>query len=535
MRLIHRRTKSAHPSDVLDRTAILLAEFRTASTQQQIVAHTMDLLLELVPADAALLLGYPAEKKKVEILHAHGIWSSFSGDFIERDGIPEGADPVLRTERTPLRETLERAAGTSMCLWNTPLRSRDRILGSLWLGRTFDKMKDFSVEERRVASLIADIAAGGLLQSGLDDRVEKQQSQILAMRSVDRAITSSLDLNVILNVFLDQVTTQLNADATSVLLMDPQNLDFTMVADRGFHTHNRPQSRLRMDHSLASQASLERKMVSLEGAKPEDLSLGNQPLMREEQFTAYYATPLIAHGQVKGVLEVFLRSAGTPDSDWADLLETLALQGAIAIDNSESFLQLQRTRSELALVCDSTIEGWSRAVDLRAREAEGHSQRVFELSVRTAEKMGILPDQILSVRRGALLHDIGKLGIPDRILWKAGALSDEEWQLMRQHPKLAEQLLAPIEFLRLAMDIPKFHHERWDGGGYPYGLSGKDIPLSARIFSVVDVWDSMQARRPFREPWSAPETVDYLIRSSGRQFDPDVVDSFMQILQDSDA
>jgi HD-GYP domain-containing protein (c-di-GMP phosphodiesterase class II) len=155
--------------------------------------------------------------------------------------------------------------------------------------------------------------------------------------------------------------------------------------------------------------------------------------------------------------------------------------------------------------------------------------------VRTAERMGIAPDQILPLRRGALLHDIGKLGIPEEILSKPDALTESEWQVVRQHPKFAEHLLEPIEFLRPALDIPKFHHERWDGSGYPYGLAGSNIPLAARIFSVVDVWDSMQARRPFRQALSEADTIEHLKQSSGRQFDPEVVRSFLQILQESEA
>ncbi len=534
MRLIRRRTKAAHPSDVLDRISILLAQCRTATTQEQIVSHAIDLLQELVPADSILLLGYPPEKTNVMILHSLGVWSSLRSESIELDRRSEDAGPVCRIHGTLLHEVLRQIGGSAGHFWDTTVRAYDRIVGSLWIGRSLDGLQDFSSEERRIAGMIADIVGCGLLQVGLNDRAERQYSQLLAMRTMERAITSSMDLNVTLNVFLDQVMAQLHADAISILLLDPQNRDFTLAAARGFRKNNRPQSRIRTDHSLASQASLERKMVALEISRPEDPSRVVPPLMREEEFTAYYAAPMIAHGQVRGVLEVFRRSIAEPDPDWPDLMESLALQGAIAIDNTESFQNMQRIHSELAMACDSTIEGWSRAVDLRAQEAEGHGLRVSELSVRTAEKMGIPPDQILSLRRGALLHDIGKLGIPDRILWKPEALTEEEWQVMRQHPKYAEHLLEPIEFLRSALDIPKFHHERWDGGGYPYGLAGSNIPLAARIFSVVDVWDSMQARRPFREARSEPEAVEYLRQSSGQQFDPEVVNSFLQILQESE-
>jgi HD-GYP domain-containing protein (c-di-GMP phosphodiesterase class II) len=534
MRLIRRRTKAALASDVLDRIAILLAECRASPTQEQIVDHAVDLLSRLVPSDSILLLGYPPDGHSVEILHARGIWASLSAEKIERIRPPDGPYRVSPIRGLPLDNALEQEGTFPLQLWNSPLRARDQSLGSLWLGRRSSTALDFSPKDRRIAGLIADIVGCGLFQFRLSHQSESLHAQLQTIRSVERAITSSMDLSVTLNLFLDYVTGQFHADAASVLLMDAHGREMTMAASRGFHISNRPQSRFRLDHSLASQAGLERKTVFLEVKTPGDPALENQPLMKEEEFVAYSATPLIAHGRVRGILEVFHRTAPEPALVRVDLLESLALQAAIAIECADSFHKLQKMRSELAITCDSMIEGFSRAVNLHAREAEGHSLRVSELSIRTAEKMGITPDQMPALRRGALLHDIGKIGVPDRILWKPEALSDEEWQWMRQHPKFAEQVLAPIVFLRSAMDIPKFHHERWDGGGYPYGLSGTDIPLPARIFSVIDVWDSLQAQRPFREPWNAADTANYLRQSSGRQFDPDVVRTFMQILHESE-
>ena len=534
MRLIRRRTKAALPSDVLDRISILLAECRTSSTQEQIVERAVDLLGRLVPSDSLLLLGYPAEKQTVEILHARGVWRSLSGEAVEWEPQPDRPDPVGRIRGLPLDDALRQAGNNPLRMWNAPLRARDRSLGSLWIGRGSSSSRDYSPEERRIAGLIADILGSELFQLSLIRQSENLNSQLQTMRSVERAISSSMDLSVTLNVLLDHVLRQLHADAVSVLLMDAHGREMTVAASRGFRKNIRPQSRFRLDHSLASQAGLERKTVMVEGKKPGDPALENQPLMMEEAFVAYSATPMIAHGRVRGILEVFHRSAAEPPSVRTKLLDSLALQAAIAIDCADSFQTLQRTRSELSMACDSMIEGFSRAIDLRAREAEGHSLRVSEFSIRTAEKMGISQDQMTALRRGALLHDIGKIGIPDRILWKPEALNGEEWELMRQHPKFAEQVLAPIEFLRPSLDIPKFHHEHWDGGGYPYGLSGNDIPLPARIFSVVDVWDSLQARRPFRDPWNAADTEEYLKQAAGRQFDPDVVRTFMQILRESE-
>ena len=191
-----------------------------------------------------------------------------------------------------------------------------------------------------------------------------------------------------------------------------------------------------------------------------------------EDFVCYYGVPLISKGQVKGVLEVFHRTALEPDAEWFDFLNTLAGQAAIAIENSTLFESLQRSNLELTLAYDATIEGWSRALDLRDKETEGHTQRVTEMTVKLARAFGLSEAELVQVRWGALLHDIGKMGVPDGILLKPGPLTDEEWVAMKKHPTFAYEMLAPIRYLRLALDIPYCHHEKWDGTGYPRGLKG---------------------------------------------------------------
>ena len=210
-------------------------------------------------------------------------------------------------------------------------------------------------------------------------------------------------------------------------------------------------------------------------------------LLAAENVAAYFALPLIAKGEVKGVLEVFHRAIFHPESEWINFLETLAGQAAIAIDSAQLFENLQTSNTDLEAAYEATIEGWSHALDLRDKETEGHSQRVTEITLRLAKAMGIGDAELVKVRHGALLHDIGKMGVPDSILLKPGKLTDEEWVLMRKHPALAHELLSPIVYLRDALDIPYCHHEKWDGTGYPRGLKGEQIPLTARIFAVVDV------------------------------------------------
>jgi putative nucleotidyltransferase with HDIG domain len=213
-----------------------------------------------------------------------------------------------------------------------------------------------------------------------------------------------------------------------------------------------------------------------------------------------------------------------------DFLETLGGQAAIAIENAQLFDHLQRSNLDLALAYDATIEGWSHALDLRDKETEGHTQRVTEQTVRLARALGIPDAELVHVRRGALLHDIGKMGVPDGILLKPGPLTEEEWVTMRRHPQLAYDLLAPITYLRPALDIPLCHHERWDGTGYPRGLAGEQIPLAARLFAVVDVWDALRSDRPYRERWTEEKTLEHIRSSVGTHFDPKVVELFLDTM-----
>jgi putative nucleotidyltransferase with HDIG domain len=226
--------------------------------------------------------------------------------------------------------------------------------------------------------------------------------------------------------------------------------------------------------------------------------------------------------QVKGVLELFQHTELEPNDEWLKFLHALANQAAIAIDNSSLFKDLQESNIELTQAYDATIQGWSRALDLRDKETEGHTQRVTELTIKLGHQFGLSENELVHLRRGALLHDIGKMGVPDAILLKPGSLTDEEWIIMRKHPTFAYEMLSPIHYLQSALDIPYCHHEKWDGTGYPRGLSGDQIPFAARIFAVVDVWDALTSDRPYRAAWPEEKVLDHIRSLVGTHFDPQV-------------
>jgi putative nucleotidyltransferase with HDIG domain len=219
---------------------------------------------------------------------------------------------------------------------------------------------------------------------------------------------------------------------------------------------------------------------------------------------------------------------------------TLLFEQTIFSNNSldlqtrrELFEQLNSLRKHMVETYETTIQGWMLALELHDGESRSHAFRVAEMAENLARKLGISDPGLLHIRYGALLHDIGKLGVPGTILKKNGPLTDDEWRVMKKHPVLAHELLAPIKFLQSALDIPYYHHEKWDGSGYPIGLKGENIPLAARIFALVDVWDALRSNRPYRsQAWSENKIISYIQHQSGCHFDPNIVDVFIHLVKD---
>ncbi len=378
--------------------------------------------------------------------------------------------------------------------------------------------------EMRLLNSLADIAASAVQRATLNEQTERHVQRLTALRAIDLAISTVTDRNVLLDILISHIQSQLGMDAVAILTLDETDQTLVYAALLGF---SRPptQKRLRPGEGLGGQVLLERQTLS--SLTHPSIALSH---LAYETFRFYQGVPLVSKGRIRGVLELYHRSPFSPRQEWSDFAETLASQAAIALDNVEMYAGLQRAALELEAAYDATIEGWSKALDLREHETERHSRRVTEMTLELARRLGIGEADLADIRRGALLHDMGKLTVPDSILLKPGPLTDEEWKIMRTHPQLVYDMLAPVQYLRPALDIPLFHHERWDGSGYPYGLKGEQIPLAARIFAVVDVFDALTSDRPYRKAWPRRKALAYLREQSGKQFDPRVVEAFLQML-----
>jgi HD-GYP domain-containing protein (c-di-GMP phosphodiesterase class II) len=351
--------------------------------------------------------------------------------------------------------------------------------------------------------------------------------RLSALRDIDVAISSSLDPRLTLSVVVAKVVQELDVDAADILAMNQMTQTLEFAAGNGFRTSALQHTNIRIGDGFAGSVARNRRILRIDDLGEDNGRFGRSPEFDKEGFTSYCAVPLVSKGQVQGVLEVFKRDAIDFSDSWQEFLESLARQAVIAIENAALFERLVRSNQDLLYAYDATIEGWSTVLELRDIETEGHTRRVTEMTMRLAREMAYPADQMVHIRRGALLHDIGKLAIPDGILLKPASLTDEEWRIMRQHPVIAREMLGRIDYLRPALDIPYCHHEKWDGTGYPRGLQAEQIPIPARIFSVADVFDALTSDRPYRSAWTKSRALAYIEEQSGRYFEPRVVDVFM--------
>jgi PAS domain S-box-containing protein/putative nucleotidyltransferase with HDIG domain len=362
-------------------------------------------------------------------------------------------------------------------------------------------------------------------QRSSEEKIKKQLQRLNGLHKIDISISGSLELSIILEEILNQCMQQLNVDAVRILSFNTATNTLEIQARRGFKNSSRRADPIGQQE-FSMRVIKKRENLFLPNIADEKSNIPKE--FDSEGFQAYFGALIYSKGLVKGVLEVFKRETFRPDQEWENFLVILAGQAAISIESIEQYEKLIRLNDELRLAYERTLEGWSSALDLRDKDTEGHTLRVTQLTLQLAKEFKLSEEELIHIRRGALLHDIGKMGIPDSILHKPGPLLPEERKVIEQHPIFAFNLISPIKFLIPALEIPYCHHEKWDGSGYPRGLKAQQIPLAARIFAVIDVWDALRSDRQYRKAWSEEETIDYIKNESGKHFDPHVVDVFLE-------
>lgn len=374
--------------------------------------------------------------------------------------------------------------------------------------------------------VLAETIGNAVRRAQLREKLAKRVAHLEALRQVDQAILASMDLAPSLEILLDKLFL-LPLDAAAFFLYEPREKALRLAAHRGFRTPVPPQT-LFLGQGHVGRAALTGEKVAVDDLRREP---GSHPeFTREEGLVAERAYPLLARGSLLGVLAVFTRRPWDLLGEDEAFLEALVGQSALALDSLRVLRDLQKSQRELEAAYELTLWGWAKAVELRDQETAGHTERVTALTLRLAEALGVPEEDLDDLRRGAILHDIGKIAIPDRILLKPGPLTEEEWRVMKLHPVYAYEWLSGIPFLKKALEVPYAHHERWDGSGYPRGLKGLEIPLSARIFAVADVYDALTSDRPYRKAWPKEKALAYIREEAGKQFDPEVVEAFLKLM-----
>ena len=366
------------------------------------------------------------------------------------------------------------------------------------------------------------------IEQNVGDNLRLRKSQLTALMEIGSVINSSLGRERVLEEVMDSLIALMHAERGFLMLLDPKGKLRPQIA-RGIEHINLIQQAFDFSSTIVRRVADTGQPVLTTNAQ-EDPRFEDQVSVAVYQLRSIMCAPLKIKDQLIGVIYVDNRArTGMFHESDLDLMTAFANQAAVAIDNADLFDDLQKSNRNLERAYQATLEGWVHALDLRDKETEGHTQRVTILTERLARSMGVDGEALVHITRGALLHDIGKMGIPDSILLKKGDLTEDERIIVRKHPVYAYEMLNPIEFLHPAIDIPYCHHEKWDGTGYPRGLKGMEIPFAARIFPVIDVWDALISDRPYRKAVPPDEVRQYIQKDAGKHFDPHVVRAFMEM------
>jgi len=413
-----------------------------------------------------------------------------------------------------------------------PVEVDGQVIGALQIMN--ERLDAYSEEEADLLTKIANVVAIGLQKAYLYEESERLVERLTTLNTIEQTILENLSLTTTLDMLVDQVVRELEVDAVDILYYHPKLNTLKLIAETGFNQKILQDIDLEIGEGYAGLAAKTGTMVQVPDLAEEHILCSRALEFASEKFVSYFAVPLNAKGKLVGVLEIFRRSPLDPDPQRLELFEMVAGLAAICIDHQNLQKDLERSRAEIVRGFDAIIEGWALALELRGIESPGHADRVVDLSSRLGQELGLDDDSLTELRRGALLHDIGKMGIPDQVLHKGKELTKEERKMIGRHPVDAFNLLGQIDALQSARDIPLYHHERWNGEGYPDGLKGDKIPFQARIFAIVDVWDALLTDRPYRDAWPRDKAVAHIREQSGKHFDPVVVEKFLEILKNDE-
>lgn len=504
------------------------AILRNSISYSEFSNKILEKIKDLYSVEFAAFVLITKSDENVKVESAIGSWESFTGIEVEIEGFfcyqAIIKNNIILYDDQKDHDKLCRAFRNyaSQHMAFIPIASHKKKFGLIVVGRS----QQFAPKDLEVFETIANMIASSFERANLYQKTEKQLKRLESLHAIDQAITSVFDINVIFKIILDQVNKELDVDAADIFILNPASNMLECAGIIGFMDRGMRYTKLPLTTSIAGKVLLENQKNFISNLDEEPL-LFIRNKIQIEKFKGYFAHPLSIKGEVVGVMEIFFKKPFYPSEEWIGFFESLSTQASVAYDSYRKYTDLQRMQQNVTSSFRLTLETWSISLELHDIESHGHIRRVTDDTLKLARDYGVAEEDLLNIERGALLHDIGKIGIMDNILQKKGTLTDKEWIEIKRHPQIARDLLSNVKMLEDAMDIPYCHHENWDGSGYPQGLKGEEIPLPARIFAVVETYDALTSARPYRKAWSKQETIKYLQEEKGKKFDPAIVDRFL--------
>jgi HD-GYP domain-containing protein (c-di-GMP phosphodiesterase class II) len=500
---------------VLDRIAMHARNLLHAVTSAVYLAEPSSTLLKAIAA-----IGPDAEEIKQDTLQlGEGILGNIA---LQREG-----EIVNDSYNDPRGITIKGTENSvTEHLMGVPILSRDHLSGLIVVWREGEE-NEFNAEDLDFLTSLAQQVAIAIENARLFEDTRLRLTELEILQRIASALRMAQTPDQAFPIILDQLISLLHFGSACIELVEPESGEIVTVAAEGAW---------RASNGLRTKAN--------EGVSGYVISTGKAYLttdvfsdglvVRPELLGGYNVVgcvPIIALHHPIGTLWVGRKGSSSITIEEMNLLIALGEMVGNTVQRMKLYTQTVVQAEEITEAYDKTLEGWAKALELRDKETEGHSRRVSELTQQLALKVGIPAPQMPHIHRGVLLHDIGKMGVPDQVLKKAGPLDYDEWFEMKKHPQYAYDLLSPISYLQPALDIPYCHHERWDGRGYPRGLKGEQIPLAARIFAVVDIYDALSHDRPYRDAWPIRKVLKYLHEQAGKHLDPKIVEIFLQIVE----
>lgn len=537
---IAERERNATRAEVLTRIAARLNAQLDLSAVQHTVCEESTKALRFSSAIIALL--NPATQTAL-ITTTYGLPAGTNAsnrirsvdEYIRRFALQHSGDPLVINDVQSFSELPDAKRFRELdirTLMGVGMYREDQLIGVLVLF-SIGETHQVNQHDLTLLKAFADQAALAISNARLYEEEQERAAELSTLLTLSSRLRESQSANKMLPAMLYEIHTLLKVDACMVAMLNPHDKSYTIALADGYLAQN-----INLTFQITEGIS---GVVLSTGVPVVTHDYPIEPnrltgLQNVDQVGPAVFIPIRHETGQMGALAVTRRRQETSrpfTPTEVRLLTTVGEMLGTALRKARLFDDLQQANIELIQAYDATIKGWSHALDLRDKETEDHTQRVTDLTERLAQEMDIHGEALVHIRRGAILHDIGKMGIPDSILLKPAPLTADEWDIMRRHPQYAYEMLWPIQYLRPALDIPYCHHEWWNGHGYPRGLRAEQIPVAARIFAVVDVWDALSVDRPYRKAWPEQQVRAYLVDRAGTQFDPAVVQKFLGMMSDT--